>query len=203
MHSNSALLFQKYARPLFKDSMRVLEIAPDGAPSSYQKMAGNGTLQWETLDIDATGFIPPEALSRLTYVIRDEYHFPIPDNTFDIVVSGQVIEHVKKIWRWMNELARVCKPGGRVITINPVSWEYHACPVDCWRIYPEGMRALHSDAGLNTELAVFESLEEREKPSPLYLLRQALKPLIGKRPFIKPEWLQVTDTISVGVKPGV
>ncbi|MBU2063807.1 MAG: hypothetical protein KKF93_05375, partial [Candidatus Omnitrophica bacterium] len=48
---------------------------------------------------------------------------------------------------------------GHVITIAPISWTYHEAPVDCWRIYPEGMKALYEEAGLKVDLCKFESLE--------------------------------------------
>jgi hypothetical protein len=60
----------------------------------------------------------------------------------------------------MGELARICKTGGTIITINPVSWPYHEAPVDCWRAYPEGMKALYEDSSLDVILSVWESLEE-------------------------------------------
>jgi len=56
-------------------------------------------------------------------------------------------------------LARVTKTNGLVITINPVSWNYHEAPVDCWRIYPEGMKSLYEDASLKVVLSLWESLE--------------------------------------------
>jgi hypothetical protein len=59
----------------------------------------------------------------------------------------------------MKEVARVCKPGGLVITLNPTSWPYHEAPVDCWRIYPEGMRALSEECGLEVVVCEFECLE--------------------------------------------
>ena len=73
-----------------------------------------------------------------------------------------MIEHVRKIWLWISELTRVCKVGGLVSTINPVSWPYHEHPIDCWRAYPEGMRALYEDASLEVLLSIFESLEARQ-----------------------------------------
>lgn len=50
-----------------------------------------------------------------------------------------------------------------MITINPVSWPYHEAPVDCWRVYPEGMRALYEEAGLEVELSAYECLESTAK----------------------------------------
>ena len=138
---------------------------------------------------------------KSTYITKDEYHFPIEDNTFDVVLSGNVIEHVRKSWQWFRELARVCKPGGLVVTVAPVSWGYHEAPVDCWRIYPEGMRALHDEAGLKTEVAVFESLDATFDISAYHLFKQAIKRLLGRQPFFLPEWLPVIDMLAVGRKP--
>lgn len=151
MHLNSKLLIEKYAKHLFKDGLKVLEIGPDGFPSSIAQICSHNKKIWHTLDIEEN--------SQLTFPGAGEYSFPIADNEYDIVISANVIEHVKKIWRWIPELVRVTKQGGHVVTVNPVSWNYHAYPVDCWRIYPDGMTALYEDFGLTVELTKFENLE--------------------------------------------
>lgn len=153
MHPNCLLLFEKYARVYFKDNMRILEIGPSIYPlSPFQKIVNNNSIDWQALDICNT--------LNVTYVADNEYKFPIPDNTFDIVISANVIEHVKKVWVWIKEVYRVCKVGGHVITIVPVSWPFHGTPVDCWRIYPDGMRALYEEAGLAVDLCKCETLEK-------------------------------------------
>jgi SAM-dependent methyltransferase len=152
MHQNPQLLFKKYAQPYFKPGLRVLEIGPNARPSAFQEILRDDSLVWHTLDLSFRNDIP------LTYKTADEYAFPIPENSYDIVLSSSVIEHVRKIWRWMPEVARVTRPGGHVVTIAPVSWEYHEDPVDCWRIYPEGMKALSEDAGLKVVLCEWEAL---------------------------------------------
>lgn len=151
MHLNSQLLFSKYALGHFQDRMKVLEIGPDSCPSTLQTTPGLPNLNWETIDI----YNAP----TLTYTAKSEYDFPCASDTFDVVVSANVAEHVREVWTWMRELARICKPGGVVITINPVSFPYHEAPIDCFRIYPEGMKAIYNNAGLEVELSKFESLE--------------------------------------------
>jgi SAM-dependent methyltransferase len=151
MHSNSKLLFEKYVKQIFKSHMKVLEIGPDDHPSAFRKIVDDETIQWDTIDIFNS--------DKLTYIAEDEYNFPIPDNTYDIVLSAQVLEHVRKVWIWIKEVSRVCKTGGYVVTINPVSWPYHEAPIDCWRVYPEGMKALYDEAGLVCKLSSTESLE--------------------------------------------
>ncbi len=150
MHENSKLLFMKYVRDLITPNLTVLEVGPDRLPNStYYDLCSPRSGQWHTIDMGGP----------TTWRSVGEYAFPIPNGAYDIVLNGQVIEHVRKIWRWMPELARVCTKGGLVITINPVSWPYHEVPYDCWRIYPEGMRALYDDAGIAVEMSVAESLE--------------------------------------------
>lgn len=43
----------------------------------------------------------------------------IPDNSFDTIVSFQVIEHIKKDNLFLSEIARILKPGGKAIISTP------------------------------------------------------------------------------------
>lgn len=196
MHRNSRLVFAKYAPGYFKDGMRVLEIAPDDFPSTCRRAVPAGDLAWETLDVAA--FVAGDYGARLTHLAEHPYRYPTPDGWFDVVVSANVIEHVPQPWTIMTEWARVCKPGGAVITVNPTNWVYHQAPVDCWRIYPDGMRALHEAAGLVTELSTFECAEPWYIP-PLRTARQ----LCRMATFRKPNFImgEVLDTISIARKP--
>ena len=198
MHGNTQLLFKKYALPYFKPGLRVLEIGPNKMPSTFQDILGENSLTWDTIDLAFRNDIP------LTYKTADEYSFPIPDNSYDIVLSGNVIEHVRKIWRWMPELARITKPGGHVITIAPVSYEYHEDPVDCWRIYPEGMRALSEDAGLTVSLCTWEALgiQRLRKIGGSVQLWQKLAGLLNLLHWkLKTPWEAAFDTITIAQKP--
>ena len=202
MHKNSRLLFDRYARQYFEPGMRVLEIGPDRDPSTYRQLAGESFVAWDTLDFAARTDIP------LTYRTTSEYEFPVEDDRYDVVFSAQVLEHVRKIWRWMPEVARVCRPGGLVITINPVSWHYHESPVDCWRIYPEGMRALSEDAGLEVLLSRWESVEMRrvEQMVPRKLRKQhifqRLSGVMGMlNATVKFPIEAAYDTVTVARKP--
>ena len=158
MHDNSKRMFERYALPLFPAATRVLEIGPDGVPSSYRRLVearlGDAAPKvWDTVDLASR--------PGMTFAARSEYEFPIDDGAYDLVLSGQVLEHVRKPWRWLPELARVCRGGGTVVTFSPISWAYHEAPIDCWRAYPEGLRALYEEAGLQVLDARWETLEPR------------------------------------------
>jgi ubiquinone/menaquinone biosynthesis C-methylase UbiE len=88
----------------------------------------------------------------------------LPDGKFDIIVSGNVMEHVRDIWIWLDELKRILKKGGVIITIIPTSIDYHPAPYDCWRIYPEGMKTLMVHKNLEILACTFDSLEKKRLP---------------------------------------
>lgn len=161
MHLNSELLFQKYYSDFFKSGMKVLEIGPSGIPSAYSKIVNNSSIHWDTVDFENTVYINSNT-NRLTYTIDNPYSFPIENETYDIILSGQVIEHVQEIWKWMIELKRILKPNGIIFTINPVSWPFHEAPIDCWRIFPSGIEALAEFCDLEILLCLFESEEKNQ-----------------------------------------
>ncbi len=83
-------------------------------------------------------------------VLEDPYVYPFEDQTFDAVLCGQVVEHCEQPFKLMAECARVLKPGGFFLGVAPSVWYVHRYPVDCWRILPDGWKALFNSAGLTT-----------------------------------------------------
>jgi SAM-dependent methyltransferase len=75
-------------------------------------------------------------------VALNPYNFPLASDSFDWVISGQAFEHIEFPWLTIREIARVLKPQGIAIIIAPSSGPEHRYPLDCWRYYPDGMRAL-------------------------------------------------------------
>ncbi len=55
------------------------------------------------------------------HVAAGEY-LPYPDNTFDAVLSHEVIEHVANDRLTAREMIRVLRPGGRVVLFCPNRW---------------------------------------------------------------------------------
>lgn len=70
------------------------------------------------------------------------YDWPLEDASFDGVISGQTFEHDPRFWITMHNMARVLKPGGHIVLIVPSAGPVHRYPVDCYRFYPDSMKAL-------------------------------------------------------------
>lgn len=54
-----------------------------------------------------------------TYIFGDMTRSGLPDEAFDLVVSVEVLEHVEEDERFVSEVARVLKPGGKFIMTTP------------------------------------------------------------------------------------
>jgi SAM-dependent methyltransferase len=75
--------------------------------------------------------------------VADPYRWEeVEADSFDVVVSGQALEHVKFFWLTAFEIGRVLKPGGITMLLAPSGGFEHRFPVDCWRYYRDGMVAL-------------------------------------------------------------
>lgn len=64
------------------------------------------------------------------------------DNSFDFVLSSQVLEHVKDFDDYMKECYRVLKPGGYLLLSTHGTWQYHASPYDYNRWTCMGLKYL-------------------------------------------------------------
>ena len=91
-------------------------------------------------------------------VLPDPYDWPI--GQFDVVVTANTAEHVRRVWDWARSLASILRPGGLLwLHSAGLSIGYHENPVDCWRFYPEGMRTLLEYAGLQVLEAFYMPLD--------------------------------------------
>lgn len=56
-----------------------------------------------------------ETISNTRASQADAYRLPFPANTFDVVISFDVLEHIESPGKVVRELFRVLRPGGRVV----------------------------------------------------------------------------------------
>lgn len=69
------------------------------------------------------------------------------DQSCDIVVSTQVLEHVQDPKRYLAECYRLLRPGGRLVLSTHGYWLYHPDPTDFWRWTKDGLRLITEEAG--------------------------------------------------------
>jgi SAM-dependent methyltransferase len=79
---------------------------------------------------------------------------PVGDDSFDVVVCTQVLEHVSDTDLAVRELHRVTAPGGRVLVSTHGVQVYHPSPEDHWRWTHTGLERLFSRNGAWSSLSV-------------------------------------------------
>ncbi len=87
-------------------------------------------------------------------VLYDGDTLPFEDASFDTVLSVQVLEHTPRPQQLMSEMARVLRPGGKLLLSVPFSFRLHEEPHDYFRYTPHGIRAFCDQSGLAVELAL-------------------------------------------------
>lgn len=91
-----------------------------------------GDSQW-----DYTGI---EALANLDSL-------PFRDGSFEAAINIVTLEHVQQPQQVLCEIARVLKPGARLLVVVPQEWEVHQSPHDFFRYTRYGLRLLLNQAG--------------------------------------------------------
>jgi len=61
---------------------------------------------------------------NVTFLLGDAERIPLEDNSVDVVVSFETIEHIKDYQGFLAEIKRVLKPGGQAIVSTPNDKEF-------------------------------------------------------------------------------
>ncbi len=104
--------------------------------------------------------------------------------SFDLVISGSMLEHNPYFWITVAEIARVLVQDGLTVLIAPSTGYPHRVPFDCWRFYPDSWSAMCSYVGLE----LIETYRERPSwrktvPGPYW--REAM--MVARKPSFQDE----------------
>ena len=141
MHKTSYRTMAKFIGALDKqDPLYILDVGSlrVGKQAAYADLITSDNWTYVGLDV-VSG-------PNVDIVADSLYGYPFLDNNFDIIICGQVLEHVRDPIPFMAELFRVLKIGGRLCIIAPSAGYEHHRP-DYRRIMPDGMRYLLEQAG--------------------------------------------------------
>jgi SAM-dependent methyltransferase len=114
---------------------RILDFGSGGSP--YRALFSAKTYDRADLPGDPT----------LDFEFGMDSILPIQDEKYDLVLSTQVLEHVKNVAAYLAEAKRVLQPGGRLFITTHGTYPDHACPHDYQRWTHDGLRHEVEDAG--------------------------------------------------------
>jgi len=144
---NSSRVYLRNVNEAFGKQMppgsKLLDVGAGNSP--YRNLFGH--VQYESADISRVKTEHGET----TYVCDICERIPVPDDHFDYLLFNQTLEHVKEPARALDELFRVLRPGGTLLTTVPLFYEEHLVPYDFYRYTQFAHRYLFEKSGFRIE----------------------------------------------------
>jgi len=137
---------------LSADVRRLIAATPPGATraldlgageSPYRQVLEAKGLEVKTLDVSSDTGADYQGTVEST---------GLPDESFDVVLCTQVLEHCDDPFRGIREIRRILRPGGHSILSVPHVWFFHPHPRDHWRFTQQGLARLCESAGLEVKV---------------------------------------------------
>ena len=128
-----------------KENSKILEI---GAGSGFQsKILSSWKNQVEAIDISSSIYKKSIIYDVKTY---DGENIPYTENSFSVVFSSNVFEHILNIKNILNEISRVTNKDSKIILLMPSpSWRFWTSLTDILRNFYTRTHGVHSKNILN------------------------------------------------------
>lgn len=115
-------IIKKHRRDIRKDAI-ITSFIPDAPCSVFESSAGSAILsrqlQDQGYDVTISNYYP-ENFTSIKEIHQDlNKSVELPDNSFDVVICREVIEHVESVPHVLREFNRILKPGGKLILTFP------------------------------------------------------------------------------------
>jgi SAM-dependent methyltransferase len=141
MHGSTLIRMTEFAKK-YLDTKKELKILDVGSLQvkgqlSYKSIFNPPNWKYYGLDIHEG--------DNVDIVARGLYEWGLEPLSYDVIISGQCLEHIKDTKEWVKQVDKYLKKNGIVCIIAPWQWKQHRFPVDCWRILPDGMEFLLKD----------------------------------------------------------
>lgn len=141
-----------YLLPSLRPGLSVLDIGcgPGTITTDLAALVAPGSVTAVEITDAALNLARSEAHRRnqtnISFVVADVHALDLPDDAFDVVHAHQVLQHVADPVRALQEMRRVCVPGG-VVAVRDADyagflWYPQLAPLDRWlELYVQAARA--------------------------------------------------------------
>lgn len=168
MHPNSLEVMKRMTIEtglLLDPSVHVLDVGSLDVNGTYREIFGTCSY---------TGLDCVEGMN--VDKVADAYDLPYKNGEFDLVISGNLLEHLEMPLLAVQEMKRVVKVGGYVLIVAPYSVGEHRYPEDHYRFLPDAFNAfLRGFENVRTGICIPEGGIERHNHSDTWG--------VGRKPF--------------------
>jgi SAM-dependent methyltransferase len=122
-----------------------LEIRPDGTLLDY----GCADVPYRSFFAEGVNYVAADIGGNpmADLLLRPDGSVPAAGDSFDALLSTQVLEHVDDPALYLGEAFRVLRPGGRMLLSTHGIFVYHPDPGDYWRWTGAGLQRAVEQAG--------------------------------------------------------
>lgn len=102
---------------------------------------------------------------------------PVPDSNYDAIICILALDDAAQPQEWLNEFARILKPGGMLFISAPLNGRIHNPPHHYYHFSPYALRLLGENAGFEVKRmhawgGIFGCLSHYSHSLPKYIRRQ-------------------------------
>lgn len=137
MHPQSYSLMETEVGKLLKsgelkEGMKVLDVGSLDVNGTYREIFEAAKMGYTGLDVSP---------GKNVDIVCNVYDMGMEED-YDLIISGQAIEHMEFPLLAVMEMKKAVNAGGWIILIAPFNIREHRYPIDCWRFLPDGMKFL-------------------------------------------------------------
>lgn len=148
-HQSSAILmFRELAIEPGK-AYKVLDLGCGTGGSEEWMMHSFPSIDWHGIDLVASPEVSMRTKQHRRIYSYDGVNLPFEDQSFDIVFTRQVLEHVERPYELMIEVGRVLKSGGYLVGSVSQLEPYHSYSIFNWT--PYALQKVLEPAGLQLQ----------------------------------------------------
>jgi SAM-dependent methyltransferase len=182
------------------DGARVMDLGSGEGGSVDQFRAGAPGCRWTGVDIADSVESRSRTRTDAEFVLYDGVHLPFADQSFDLVYSKQVLEHVAHPEPLLAEVARVLRPGGAFAGSTSQLEAFHSD--SRFNYTPFGLAEVMREAGLAVEemrpgIDAFTLLVRRAVGTPRWFDRAWARETLVNRAIGRVGRLRGADHVAV------
>lgn len=137
MHLSAMTRMNWFVKNYIKSSqkLKILDVGSYDVNGCFRSL-------FEGMDVDYIGLDLSEG-PNVNYIPKDPYNWDeLEDGSFDYIISGNAFEHIEYPWLTIREINKKLKTGGYAAILAPNTIPEHRYPIDCYRYFSDGFRAL-------------------------------------------------------------
>lgn len=195
--------FEKEVKPLFKEGFTISNLGSARGEvighlqkqvrEDFYKFIKNNKIKFNKIDMEY--YPEQDNIVANTEDLREI----LDDESQDIVLAIELLEHSEHFWQVINEAIRVCKIKGFILITVPSARHYpkHEYPIDLWRIGPKTLKNFFP----KPEFKIIKLEKEGDQKSPRRTMILVKKLKRFRKKYLKPEGGKTDWSTGITVFP--